>query len=275
MTMPRDLLFIRHGESEANIVQKQDNHGVAQEVAQKIFERPDWRQRLTDRGISQAKAAKEYIDREMGGLKLFDAHYVSPALRTRETAAYAGGLEVGDWTIDDRIIERSWGVYGKMPRAEQRAQFPLTATEKQANPWYIRLDGGESMPDVYGRFRDFQATLHREQADKRVVVVSHGDFINAARYGVERMTPEEWERLDEDKAYTIRNCTLLHYTRVNPDDPSDVRDKLHWRRYIYPDAVDESPDGGQWVELSERRRYSGGELIEQAEATAPRLLRDV
>ena len=272
MTMPRDLLFIRHGQSEANIVQKNSNHGVDPGTTGKIFARPDWQQRLTDKGIAQAKQAKGYIDQQLGGLQTFDALYVSPFLRTRETAAYIGGTGLEGWTIDDRIVERSWGVYGKMPTAEQRAQFPLTAAEKLANPWYIRLDGGESMPDVYARFRDFQATLHREQADQRVVVVSHGDFINAARYGVERMTPEEWEALDENKAYTIRNCTLLHYTRVNPIDPGDIRDKLHWRRYIYPDNPSESPDGGQWVELSERRRYSGSELIEQANKTAPRLL---
>lgn len=271
MTMPRDLLFIRHGESEANIVQKRDDHGLDVVVSGAIFARPDWQQRLTETGVAQAKQAKIYIDHELGGLKTFDARYVSPFLRTRETAAYVGGLDLDDWTIDDRIVERSWGVYGKMPRAEQRAQFPLTATEKLANPWYIRMDGGESMPDVYGRFRDFQATLHREKTDQRVVVISHGDFINAARYGIERMTPEEWESLDEDAMYTIRNCTLLQYTRVNPNDPSDIRSKLRWRRYIYPDMPDQSPDGGQWVELSERRRYTGEQLIHQADR-APRLL---
>ena len=63
MTMPRDLLFIRHGESEANTVQKRDDHGVDLALARIIFARPDWQQRLTDRGIEQAKCAKEYIDR--------------------------------------------------------------------------------------------------------------------------------------------------------------------------------------------------------------------
>lgn len=271
MTMPKDLLFIRHGQSEANIVQKSDDHGLEEVLAREIFNRPDWQNRLTGQGVEQALQAREWIDRELGGLAAFDALYVSPFYRTRETAAHVGGPDLEGWTIDDRIVERSWGVYGKVPRAEQRSQFPLTAAEKAANPWYIRLDGGESMPDVYGRFRDFQATLHREQVDRRVAVVSHGDFINAARYGIERLTPEEWERLDSDPDYTLRNCTLLHYTRTNPDDPEDVRAKLHWRRYTYPDAPDESPDGGAWVELPERRRYSGAELLRQAEQS-PRLL---
>lgn len=271
MTMPKDLLFIRHGESEANIVQKTDDHGLAPELAQAIFGRPDWQNRLTERGVEQAKKAKEWIDRELGGLAAFDALYVSPFMRTRETAAYVGGPDLEGWTIDDRIVERSWGVYGKLPRAEQRAQFKMTAAEKAANPWYTRLDGGESMPDVYGRFRDFQGTLHREQAGRRVAIVSHGDFINVSRYGIERQLPEEWELLDEDERYTLRNCTLLQYTSVNPEDPEDVRTKLNWRRYTYPDAPDESPDGGAWVELPKRRRFSGAELLQQIERS-PRLL---
>lgn len=271
MTMPREILFIRHGESEANIVQRSDNHGLEAELAHAIFGRPDWQNRLTERGIEQAKIARTWIDRELGGLAAYDALYVSPFMRTRETAAYVGGPELEGWTIDDRIVERSWGVYGKLPRAEQRAKFKMTAAEKAANPWYTRLDGGESMPDVYGRFRDFQGTLHREQAGRRVAVVSHGDFINVSRYGIERQLPEEWELLDEDERYTLRNCTLLQYTSVNPEDPEDVRTKLNWRRYTYPDAPQESPDEGRWVELPKRRRFSGTELLAQVER-APRLL---
>lgn len=274
MTMPREIVFARHGQSEANVVQKHDNHGVSRAIADAIFRRPDWKNRLTDAGIEQAKIAKDVIDRELGGLASFDALYVSPFMRTRETAAYMGGLDLGGWTVDDRIVERSWGLYGKMPRAEQRARFPMTAEEKRLNPWYARLDGGESMPDVYARFRDFQATLHREQENNRVFVVTHGDFMNVARYGIERMLPEEWEDIDNDRDLVIRNCIMIDWTRVNPEDPEDVRDKIRWRRYINPIEPEKTPFGGEWIELSDRRRYFGGELIQQASNHAPRLLVD-
>jgi broad specificity phosphatase PhoE len=266
--MPRDILFVRHGQSEANIVQKSDDHGLPAELSDSIFGRPDWQHRLTKQGIDQAKQAGEWIATNIGSVAAFDALYVSPFLRTRETAAYLGGTACGNWTIDDRLVERSWGVYGSVPRAEQRSQFPLTAEAKRKNPWYVRLDGGESMPDVYGRFRDFQGTLHREQPDKRVLVVSHGDFINVARYGIERMLPEEWERMDSDSAYTIRNCMILHYTRVNPLNPEDVRPKVKWRRYTNPSNPDDSPDGGEWTELPDRQRYSGQELLDQLEISS-------
>jgi broad specificity phosphatase PhoE len=273
MPMPNDIVFVRHGLSEANFVHRIDKEGGITEKLKVVNDRPDWQQRLSPQGIEQAKKAKVWIDENLGGVASFDGRYVSPFLRTRETAAYVGGPELGEWTIDDRVVERSWGVYGTVARAEQRAQFPLTARLHEATPWYVRFDGGESMPDVYGRFRDFQGTLHREQSDKRVIIVSHGDFINVARYGIERMRPEQWEEIDRDARYTIRNCSIIHYSRVNPEDPADIREKIHWRRMIYPDAIEESPDGGQWVELPGRQRFTGTELLLQAEF-ANRLLED-
>lgn len=272
MSMPNDLIFVRHGQSEANIVHTNQKDGLTHKHEADINDRPDWQQRLSMLGREQAKLAGRWLSDNIGAVETFDALYVSPFLRTRETAAYLGGSLADGWTIDDRVVERSWGVYGIVPRAEQRAQFPLTSKLHVATPWYVRFEGGESMPDVYGRFRDFQGTLHREQEGKRVLVVSHGDFINVARYGLERMLPEEWEAMDRDPRYTIRNCTIIHYTRVNPDDPEDVRDKLRWRRMVYPDAIHQSPDAGQWVELSERRRYTGAELLAQAEF-APCIMR--
>lgn len=309
MTMPLELVFARHGQSEANVAQKIDSRlyaetmqistrrewmkmldalgaerpelatadidcgfdGIDPEVIRQIFARPDWMSRLTTLGVEQAGTAKGVIDRELGGLASFDALYVSPFMRTRETAAHMGGPDLGGWTVDDRLVERSWGVYGKVPRAEQRSQFPLTEAEKRANPWYTRLDGGESMPDVYQRFRDFQSTLHREQAGKRVFVVTHGDLMNVARYGIERMLPEEWEDIDGDKRFTISNCMMTDWSRRNPSDPEEIRKKVSWRRYINPLDLDNAPFDGQWVELKARQRYFGGELLKQVERV-PKLL---
>ena len=65
MTMPREIVFARHGQSEANVVQKHDDHGVRKTIAAAIFERPDWKNRLTDLGVEQAQAAKKVIEREL------------------------------------------------------------------------------------------------------------------------------------------------------------------------------------------------------------------
>lgn len=271
MAMPRDLVFVRHGQSEANIVQKAQKAGHPLEIAQSIYDRPDWRQRLSPLGVEQARAAGRWLEKSLGGVAIFDARYVSSFLRARETAAYLGGMAATGWTIDDRLIERSRGTYGIVSDEERLNRFDLTQKLHKTSPWHVRFDGGESMGDVYGRFRDFQGTLHREEDNRRVLVVAHGDFINAARYGIERMLPEQWEALDADPTQTIRNCAVLQYSRTNPIDETDVRDKLHWRKMVYPTALDESPDAGNWVELADRRRFTGAELIGQIEIAPPLL----
>ena len=271
MAMPNELIFVRHGQSEANIIQKAGKMGQPHPLEDQINDRPDWRQRLSPKGTEQALAAKAWLDKNMGGVATFDALYVSSFLRTRETAAYISGDSDAQWTIDDRLIERSWGTFGATPVEQRVTQFPQTVKMQAATSWYTRLDGGANMPDVSGRYRDFQGTLHREQQDSRVLVVTHGDFINVARYNIERMLPEQWEAMDREAQYTLRNCTIVQYSRVNPEDPAEVREKLHWRRIIYPDAVHESPDNGEWVELPIRQRFAGQELLGQTEI-APHLL---
>lgn len=136
---------------------------------------------------------------------------------------------------------------------------------------YVRLDGGESLMDVNGRIRDIQGTLHREYPNGRVMMVTHGDFMNAWRYEVEYLLPEEWEAIDRDSATTFRNCALLQYSRVNAEDPADIDSHLRWMRFVYTNATNESPYGGNWVEMAKRRRYTADELLEQVEL-APRLI---
>ena len=96
------------------------------------------------------------------------------------------------------------------------------------------------------RFRDFQGTLHREAADLRVLVVTHGDFMGIARYNIERMLPEQCEDVERDESQDVKNCAIFHYSRVNPADPGDIRDKLSFRPLVNPTDAPSSPFGVQW-----------------------------
>lgn len=273
MAMPNDLVFVRHGESEANIVQQADKSGLTHAHNDAVFDRPDWEQRLSSRGIEQVKLAKVWVDDNLGGACSFDRRYFSPFLRTRETAAYLGGEDCPDWVMDDRVVERSWGIYGMLSRVEREKKFEQTAKMYRQSPWYTKLDGGESRYEVSDRFRDFQGTLHREADGKRVLVVTHGDFMGVARYNLERMLPEQFEKIENDKSQDVKNCAIFHYSRVNPADPADVRAKLSFRRLVNPTDVESSPFGGDWVELPQRPKFTGEELLVQAER-APRLIPD-
>lgn len=275
MTMPRRLVQVRHGQSEANVVQKELLLDLDPEMVKEIYSRPDWMQRLSPLGVEQAKTAGDWIRSNIGRLASFDTIYVSPFMRTFETACYAAGDEDVYLTPEDRIIERDWGLYGKLSRDEQREQYPGTYRNKKDNPLYARLDGGESVMDVYGRIRDIHATLHREFPDGRVLMFTHGDYMMTERYVNERMLPEEFIEMVRDPRYDFRNGTVLDWSRENPSDPEDVRDRLNWMRMVHPTAPELSPNNGEWTEIRHKRRYSVQEGLGRLAYASPLLPDDI
>lgn len=272
MAMPLDLVFVRHGLSEANVVQRAEKDGVAHEALPDIYARQDYLQRLSVEGAAQAEAAGEWLRRHCRPPEAFDERYVSPFNRTMDTASHLGGPDSG-WLPEFRLIERDWGQYGATPREDRPERFPHTDRAKEEASFFARLDGGESIGDVAYRVRDFLDTLSRDMADKAVLAVTHGELMWAARFVIERMLPQEWQELDLDKSLRIGNCNILWYSRRNPDRPEDVRSALSagWVRLVDPIDPERSPYGGAWQSLPGKRRLSGDDLLAITEQT-PRLL---
>lgn len=270
MAMPNDLILVRHGESEPNVVHRAEKNGEPTHPSHTaVYERDDWLQRLSTKGIGQAKAAGEWLRRNGWSMERFDRRYASPFMRARETAYHIGG-EDALWHLDDRIKERDWGEFGATPKDIRDAIFPYAAKSHENNKWYARLSGGESLADgVLMRARDFVGTLHRDLSGQSALVVSHGEFMWTMRYLIERMLPEEWLAREGDKAEDMKNCTILHYSRVNPDDPTDISPHLTWMRMVYPYDEAASPFGGKWVPIREKRLVSGKDLCDQLGLAPP------
>ncbi len=271
--MPLDLVFVRHAQSEANVIQKADKDGLVHEHSKEVTNRPDWQQRLSKLGIEQAQQAREWIDTNLGGVALFDYGYVSTFLRTRETAGHLGTPANG-WALEDRIVERNWGIFGTLSREERDRKYKETVKMRAQSPWFVKLDGGESLYDVRLRWRDMQESLLRGHSNDRILLVTHGDFMSAARYDIERQTPEEFDAIQKDETQDLWNCTIIHYSRVNPDDPSDIRPRISWRRMTYPTDETKSPFGGEWVSMERRRYYSDDQLLSQIDDLALPLIPD-
>ena len=275
MTMPMRRVLVRHGQSEANVVQKELIAGLDPEVAAAIYERPDWMQRLSPLGVEQAKNAGDWIRREIGAMASFDVIYASPFLRTFETACYAAGDEDVELTPEDRIIERDWGLYGKLSRADQERVYPDTYRNKSIDPLHARLNGGESIMDVFLRWRDMAGTLHREYSNGNVLMFTHGDYMMTDIYASERRLPEEFVALMRDSTLDMMNCSVIDRTRENPFDPEDIREKPSWVRIVHTVAPELSPNGGDWVELKSRRTYTAAEGLARAALTPTLLPQDV
>jgi broad specificity phosphatase PhoE len=268
-TQPMEMLFIRHGQSEANVVQHAEKHGSAEaELAELIYGRHDFEHPLTSLGVQQARAARALLVSEgVMPEEYFDEHYVSPFDRTVETMAFVTDGRV-DPLPEVRLIERDWGIYGSTPMQERLTRFAETERRRGISSFYTRYDGGESTPDVIGRFRDWLITVNREKTNQRILAVTHGDLMWTARYVLEGMSPQQWHAMEEDKRLRIGNCCLLWYSRRNPDDPEDISPTITggWRRMVDPYEPEKSPYDGAWQRLAGRTRLSGAEILAQAEA---------
>lgn len=264
--MPIDLVLIRHGQSEANIVQRRFKDDPQAQAPDGFFDRHDSEMRLSPTGREQARAAGDWL--RAHGLPSFDRYYVSPHVRTAETAA-ALALD-GDWRLDVRWRERDWGEFGMLNAEQRTQQFALSQKLKEQNKWYWCPPGGESLATgVYGRFRDILDTLHREAAGQRVLAVTHAEMIDVARFVLERLTPQQWLAQDSDPAYRVSNCQIMHYTRRDPATGT-LGQRLRWMRSVCPWEQSHSWRDGAWIEIP-RRRYGDADLMELVSRFPPLL----
>ena len=262
MVMPRNLFLVRHGQSEANIMQKASKAGDESLYTEETMTVPDRSWRLTQLGVQQAKAAGAWIAEQNIN---FNRAIVSTYTRTRETAANLG-LDVR-WEENRVIRERSWGEIGSMSKQDFRRKYARNAAYRDSDPLYWAPPAGESIANVAeNRVRNVLNTLHRENARENVLMVSHGEFMWATRLVLERWSDEEFMERDEDKSQTMHNCTVLQYTAVNPVT-GEVSEKLNWVRRSWPVQVDGewTMNVGDWEEF-DREYFTGDELLAKAGA---------
>lgn len=264
MTLPLDLFLVRHGQSEANIVQKDPRYAVNRPAG--FAERHDSNMRLSPLGVEQAQATGEWLRKNR--LDNHGRYYVSPHARAMETAA---NLSInGDWIIDDLWRERDWGEYGAAySEEEQREKYPDSYTLKNQNPWYWKPVGGESLATgVRARFNMVYNTLNDLEGVESAIGVAHGEFIAVARFILERMTPWEWIEADRTPEFTIRNGMVVQYSRIDPKSGYESH-RFKYRRMICPWDEKLSPLNGEWVELH-TSKLSDAQLLEYVD-THPRL----
>lgn len=259
MGMPQNLFLVRHGQSEANVMQKATKNGDDSYYTDEIMTVPDRAWRLTEKGVQQAQTIGTIIPKMIHNQ--FDRTMVSPYVRTRETAAQLQ-LEQPNWEENRIIRERSWGEISSIPRSQFKNDYPRNAALKENDPLYWTPPAGESIANVAeNRVRNLLDTLHRECNGKNVLLVTHGDFIWATRLTLERWSDEEFLKRDNDPNERIKNCEVFQYSRINPITGA-YADKLKWIRRGYPND-DGTVTVTGWYGF-ERPTYTNEELLTRA-----------
>lgn len=207
---PKRLIFIRHGESEANIDRK-----ITETV-------PDHALHLTATGRKQALNAGQRL-RDLVGEESV-RFTVSPYTRTRETlnGILRAWGDKGEETVtirqDVRIREQEYGNYDSPDMKN------LHREKKQFGSFYYRFPNGESPADCYDRASGFMETLYRSWADnehENHAIVCHGMMILVILMRFVKTDIDEFENYE-----SLANCEFVVLER--PDDDAKYSISFTW-----------------------------------------------
>jgi NAD+ kinase len=259
MTMPIDLVLVRHGQSEQNKALKAARDGDKSLITKEFLHTPASQFRLSALGREQAQITGKWLQEE--GLGFFDRRYVSDYVRAKETASHLN-LEGPNWYVEPTLREREWGVLDGLSWEDREEKMIHEAQVKETDPFYWIPPNGESIAQMTVRLRGLLDTLHRECSDKRVIVVCHGEVMWGMRFMLERMSTAKWMHLErsKDPGVKIYNCQVLRYTRRNPET-GELSAHFDWMRSDCPQQPENSGPG--WQKIN-RETFSNEELLQQA-----------
>ncbi|HSV95117.1 MAG TPA: histidine phosphatase family protein [Spirochaetia bacterium] len=255
---PLELVFVRHGESEGNVANHAAEAGDSSHFTDEFRTRHSSTWNLTPLGEEQAKAAGDWIKKNINQ-GVFDAYYASTYRRAKRTAGLLD-LPNASWRLRDYIREHDWGILDVMTDEERREKYPDVMRNREMNPYYFAAPGGESLADVLIRARvGIMATLYRDLPNKRGIVVSHGNMMWPIRIIMEGILPEEYLELKakKDPRDKINNCQIFQYTRINPTT-GEITEKFSWMRSVCPWKLD--PALNEWRPIL-HKKYTNEELV--------------
>lgn len=178
--MAREIYFVRHGESTANI-------------ARVISNRETDNAPLTKKGRQQAGDLLTKL-RNQGGVTIV---YTSPLLRAKETAEIIAAGLWANTQIADALREPFCGLLeGRGDKAAWSCHAKQEEEWQNGNSDY-HVPGGESLRDVEKRFRPFIENIASEieEAKGNIVIVSHGSVLM-------NMLPHIFSNINADFART-------------------------------------------------------------------------
>ncbi len=267
MTLPLDLVLVRHGESEGNIAKRRSEQGDHSVFTKEFRNRHTSSFRLSKRGREQASLAGKFLRKEFfRGGSGFDRYITSEYARAMETAGLLR-LPQALWFRDFYLAERGWGELEICPEDERVKRFGDALKQRAAQPFFWRPPNGESMAQLCLRVDRVLHTLHRECSDKRVLIVCHGEVMRAFQVRLERMSQGRFKRqiFSKKSEDRIRNCQIIHYTRRDPEN-GILSPHANWVRWIRP--TEEPVPVSDWRQI-ERPRYTNAELLEVVECSKP------
>lgn len=154
-----EIYFIRHVQATGNV--------------QKRF------QGSTDNDITKQGEIQRQDLKKLFEKIAIDCVYSSPLLRARKTAEAVVEATRAPLVIEDTIQEIFVGPWENMPLSEIKEKWPKEFDCWGTAPWEFKLEGAETMKQVFDRCKAFVDKLKETQRGKRIAVVSHGGVMRS------------------------------------------------------------------------------------------------
>ena len=242
--LPIDLILIRHGESERNLISKDENIEYDKEEYNSTHSS---KFRLTQKGKEQSIITGQYIKNNIS--KTFDKYYTSDYIRTKETAALLN-LDNAFWESEFLIRERDNGVLSGYSKEDKKKLYPDEVKRKEKNLFYFTPIGGESLANVCLRIEQFINILCRYASGMKVIVVAHGHVLRAFRIRLEKMNHKQIEELYKDENKTILNTQIIWYSRRNPHT-NKISNDFKYKKVVCPWNLEECNE--EWITFKKKK----------------------
>lgn len=201
--MPSEIVILRHGQCTGNLAEKAEVSLYPQELrTQPSIEWP-----LTPLGIKEAVWAGAWMRANIA--PRFDAYYCSDMVRAVQSGAHLG-FDGAVWQHDPLLRERDWAGYERMHRVERAAAFEKAGVPVAEDSLEWSPPCGETSRALVERFAAFMATIHKRHRGERIVIMTHGGIIQAARVIQHRPSAEEYAAFVGGGNY-IRNAQITRY----------------------------------------------------------------
>ena len=247
MKWSKSITIIRHGQSWYNVLKQEKENDPQYQEFKRAFEKDylsletvrlarlilkkypavgDYETLLTDQGKEQSfQTGKALAETE----NLPDVIFCSPYKRTIQTLEQIkkgwDDLKEVETIYDDRIREQEHGLANLYNdwRVFQTLHPEQKRLKDLQGPYWYQYPQGESVSQVRDRIRLMTSMLIREWAARHVWLLTHHLTILSMRANIERLTPEEFIRLDEEEKPV--NCGITLY-QCNPDLGKDGKLEL-------------------------------------------------
>lgn len=183
-------------------------HGQAEHNVAHIASTDPEASRLTDEGKRQAKETAQKM-RDSVPTKI----YVSPFLRTRETAAVVAeelGISADRIVIDERLHEFSFGDFnGKT--------IESFLAWRDAHGYADALPNGESYKEAKRRFGEFLYEIESKDRDETILIVTHGIGLESLLSVVAGSDDEQSEHLIKHSDFKPGELYALPFVPIPHD----------------------------------------------------------